>query len=111
MAGIPETIYAGDSLSWTEVAGEYPAPEWTMRYAVRGASMLDLNSTPSGVDHAFLATAAQTAALSTGQYSWQSFVSDGTGSGTPPRPERLPSDRTFLRSLPGSTGGRTRRRC
>jgi len=79
MPGIPDTIFAGDSLSWTEVGGEYPAPEWTMRYAVRGASMLDLNSTPSGVDHAFLATAAQTAALSPGQYSWQSFVSDGTG--------------------------------
>ena len=52
MPGIPETIYAGDSLSWTESAGEYPAPTWTMHYAIRGASILDLTSTPSGSDHA-----------------------------------------------------------
>jgi hypothetical protein len=79
MPGIPQTIYAGDSLSWTESAGEYPTPTWTMHYAIRGASVLDLTSTPSGSDHAFLAIAAQTAALTPGQYSWQSFVSDGTG--------------------------------
>ena len=78
MPGIPETIYAGDSLSWTESLGEHPAPAWTMHYVLRGASVLDLTSTPSGSDHAFTATAAQTANLAPGRYSWQSFVSNGT---------------------------------
>ena len=79
MPRIPDTIYAGDSLSWTEMAGEYPSPVWTLHYAIRGASALDLDSTPSGTDHAFTATATQTANLAPGRYSWQSFVSDGTG--------------------------------
>ena len=79
MPGIPETIYAGDSLSWAEPAGEYPTPTWTMHYAVRGASALDLTSTPSGSEHGFLATAAQTSALTPGQNSWQSFVTNLAG--------------------------------
>ena len=79
MPGIPETIYAGDSLSWAEPSGEYPTPTWTMHYAIRGASALDLISTPSGSEHAFLATAVQTAALTPGRYSWQSYVTNGTG--------------------------------
>jgi hypothetical protein len=79
MPGIPETIYAGDSLSWTESAGEYPAPVWTMHYAIRGASKLDLDSTPDGTDHKFTVAAANTASLQPGFYTWQSFVTDGTG--------------------------------
>lgn len=79
MANIPDTIYAGDSLSWTEAAGEYPAPVWTMRYAIRGASKLDLVSTPDGTDHKFSVGAWATRNLQPGFYTWQSFVTDGTG--------------------------------
>jgi hypothetical protein len=79
MPGIHDTIYAGDSLSWTESAGEYPAPAWSMHYAIRGASILDLDATPSGSDHAFTATAAQTGSLTPGRYSWQSFATNGAG--------------------------------
>jgi hypothetical protein len=79
MADIPDIVYAGDSLEWTEGVGDYPAPTWTMHYVLRGVSILDLTSTPSGSDHAFTATATQTANLAPGRYSWQSFVSGGTG--------------------------------
>jgi hypothetical protein len=77
MLRIPETIYAGDSLSWTEVAGEYPAPTWTMSYAIRGASVLDIDSVPDGVDHKFIVSATVTADLVPGFYSWQALVTDG----------------------------------
>ena len=77
MADIPDIVYAGDSLEWTEGVGDYPAPTWTMHYVLRGVSILDLTSTPSGSDHAFTATATQTANLAPGRYSWQSFVSAG----------------------------------
>lgn len=79
MPGIPDTIYAGDSLSWTEMSGEYPAPDWTMQYAIRGPSTLDLVSSPSGSDHVFTATAAQTGSLTPGRYSWQSYATNGAG--------------------------------
>lgn len=79
MADIPDTIYAGDSLSWTESVGNYPAPTWTMHYAIRGASKLDLNSTPIGTDHKFSVGAWATRPLQPGRYTWQSYVTDGTG--------------------------------
>ncbi|TRZ51087.1 hypothetical protein D4S03_05635 [bacterium] len=78
MPGIPETIFAGDSLSWTESAGEYPAPTWTMRYAIRGASKLNLVSTPAGTDHKFSVPYWSTY-LQPGIYAWQSYVTDVTG--------------------------------
>ena len=82
MADIPDIVYAGDSWVWTEDAGGYPASEgWTMHYAIRGASKLDLTSTPDpgGTDHDFSAAAAATAVLSPGRYSWQSFVTNAGG--------------------------------
>lgn len=79
MPGIPETIYAGDSLSWTESAGEYPAPVWTMHYVLRGTSVLDIDSVADGIDHKFTVSATVTANLQPGFYTWQAFVSNGTG--------------------------------
>ena len=64
MADIPDIVYAGDSLSWTESVGDYPAPTWTMHYVHPGASKLVLNSTPDGTDHKFTVAAANTVSLS-----------------------------------------------
>ncbi len=80
MSDIPDIVYAGDSWSWTEDGGAYPATAgWTMHYAIRGPSKLDLVSVANGTSHDFTATTMDTATLQPGRYSWQSYVTNTAG--------------------------------
>lgn len=77
---IPSKITAGTSVSWLVALPAFPATDgWTLTYTlVTSAAQVVVASTPSGADHLFEITLAESADWIPGKYSWQSHVSDGT---------------------------------
>ena len=77
----PTTIRAGDSLSWLISVSDYPADlGWTLKYnLVNADAVILLTSVASGADHAITATAAVTAAYTSGDYTAVKFVESGVG--------------------------------
>ncbi len=73
---IPATLRAGDTWSWTDSLGDYPATTWTLKYALRGygLSTLDITATASGSDHAAAVAAVDTSSLTKGDYKWTAYV-------------------------------------
>ena len=48
----PETITAGDSLTWKRTLADYPAGTWTLKYRLINADgKIDITATASGTDH------------------------------------------------------------
>ena len=75
----PTTIIAGDTLKWsrTDLSSQYPAPAWTLSYALRGPSRIDLTAAPDGERaHQVTVPAADTAAYTPGEYTWAAFVTN-----------------------------------
>lgn len=88
---IPERVVAGDTLTWKDSLGDYPADAagtglagtWTLTTEIVGASadLGTFTAAASGSDHLTTVAAATTAAWSAGDYSYQQFVTendDGT---------------------------------
>jgi hypothetical protein len=77
----PEGFAAGDSVFFDKSVSGYSAADgWTLTYAVRGPSVLDIDSTyitASGSGWQVRLTAAATAALAAGRYTWVSYVTSG----------------------------------
>jgi hypothetical protein len=82
---IPEKINQGDSISWNDVPATDNMGEeisvntgWTLNYAIRGASSLDLVSEDDGSEWLTSMTSAQSAALAAGFFYWQAFATKGS---------------------------------
>ncbi|SRR6266581_1665124 len=76
----PIVLMAGVDWHWTIQLSDFPASEgWTLTYYFRGPSTLDIVATRVGTTDVYdvKATAAQTAALLPGRYSWQGIVVSG----------------------------------
>lgn len=81
LTAIPATITAGDTVGVTLSLSDYPAPTWSLNWALAGVDVLDKDSTDNtddGTSHDLDLTAVETAALGAGNYSWRLRVTDGT---------------------------------
>lgn len=76
----PQTIRAGDFLTWTKTLSEYPANAgWALVYTlINGSSKITINATSSGADHLVSVPAATSANYPAGSYSWIARVTKGT---------------------------------
>lgn len=81
---IPLKITAGDSVSWADFPfrdiwqNSVHAPDWTLKYAIRGAVTLDLTAVGTGSEWWTSISAAQSNSLTPGVYFWQCFVEKGS---------------------------------
>jgi hypothetical protein len=78
--GIPSSLRAGDSWSWTESVSDYPADVgWTLVYSllpVAGSgTKLSISASASGADYAVAIDAATTAGYAAGTYTCSGRVS------------------------------------
>lgn len=73
----PTSLVAGDTASWTRAFDDFPAPTWTLTYAFRfqnGSGKQDVTATTSGTGFAASITAAQSALMKPGLWTWASYV-------------------------------------
>ena len=78
---IPQTLVIGDTWGWTISISDYPAPTYTLKYAIRclDLSVIDITATADGADHIIAVAAGTTAGYSAGDYTWTCYVEKGTG--------------------------------
>lgn len=76
----PRSFIAGATVVWKKSLADYPATEWTLKYAFRGAGATDVNvtATADGDDHLATIASATTTALAPGAWYWQAWVEKGT---------------------------------
>lgn len=78
LTAMPDTLTAGTTVSYTRAVPDYPATDgWTLTLYLAGKSVLNVAATPSGSDYAVALTAAQTAGLAAGVYTWVERVTKG----------------------------------
>jgi hypothetical protein len=71
----PTVIYAGDTLTWSRTVADYPAPEWTLNYAlVKAGKLYTFASTAEGSAHRVAVTSATTATWQAGDYTLTPYV-------------------------------------
>jgi hypothetical protein len=87
----PTSAVCGDTIAWTKSLSDYPANAgWALSYAFRlqqGAGKQDVTASAVGTDFAATITAAQSAVMPAGLWSWAAYVTKTTeryqvGSGT-----------------------------
>ena len=67
----PAAFIAGDTVIWTQSFSEYPATAgWVVTWFFKGPSTFNIVSTASGADHLATLTAAASAALTPGDYTY-----------------------------------------
>lgn len=76
----PDTITAGDLITWKISHGDYPAGDgWALSYALTSATaLISITSSASGDDHLVSVAAATSAAWVAGTYAIQGYVTDGS---------------------------------
>jgi hypothetical protein len=74
----PLSARAGDTWKWTRSLDDYPATLWTLKYRFKHptAAGFEITATASGADHSVTVTAATSAALAAGLYTWIGWVQD-----------------------------------
>jgi len=74
----PTEIIKGSTVKWNKSLSHYSATDgWTLTYAIRGVSVLDITAIANGADHSIVLSATQTAALYEGDHWWQSYATKG----------------------------------
>lgn len=74
----PLDITAGSTVKWKKTLSHYKASDgWTLTYAIRGATILDITASADGADHSVTLSATQTGALKSGTYWWNAYASKG----------------------------------
>lgn len=76
----PTRIFAGDTLEFKISLSEFPASDgWTLYYVLlKSGTQITFNSSADGDVHLIDVAPATTASYTTGEYTWQSYVDDGT---------------------------------
>jgi hypothetical protein len=79
-SSVPETITAGESVSWRVRLSAFPADEsWVLTYTlVKTGVKISIASTADADAHLVELTAATTGAYTAGTYDWQAHVAKGT---------------------------------
>jgi hypothetical protein len=79
---IPLKLAKGDSYTWKDsqatdnLGNSIDSSLWTLKYAIRGSSALDLTASADGSGWQTSITAAQSGALTPGKFYWQSYAVD-----------------------------------
>jgi hypothetical protein len=75
----PSEVRAGDTWTWERSLSDYPAPTWTLAYALlNAAGKISITAAASGTDHLVSVAAATTANYTPGTYSAVGRVTSGT---------------------------------
>lgn len=76
----PDTITAGDLITWKISHGDYPAGDgWALSYALTSATaLISITSSASGDDHLISVAAATSAAWVAGTYAIQGYATNGS---------------------------------
>ena len=74
----PQTIRAGDLISWSKSLQDYPANAgWSLTYTLINAdTKITINASASGADHLVSVDAATSAAYAAGSYTWMARVTN-----------------------------------
>ena len=71
----PLEITAGDSVSWSLYLADYlPSGGWTLKYALRGPDVIDIDTTPDGESHKVDVAGSVSKDWAAGNYSWARYV-------------------------------------
>lgn len=70
----PSKIVSGDSIKWESEFSDYPPTDYTLSWAIRGLSNLDVIAESSGDKFLTTLTATQTSLLLPGQYFYQAYL-------------------------------------
>jgi hypothetical protein len=76
---IPKSIYAGDTIEWTDSLSDYSASAgYILHYTLSGMNKrITIDGVTDGGDHGFTISAADSAAYVAGWYQWQAYVTKG----------------------------------
>lgn len=80
----PQTIRAGDFVTWMKSLADYPADAgWSLAYTlINAAGKITINASASGADHLVAVAATATANYVAGSYIWMARVTKGSESYT-----------------------------
>jgi hypothetical protein len=79
LSALPDCFAAGTTVSYRRSLSEYPATAgWELRLYLAGVSVLSELAAADGADHVVTLTAAETAPLGAGTYTWEERVSQGS---------------------------------
>ena len=71
----PLEITAGDKVSWPLYLADYlPGAGWTLKYALRGPAVIDIDATPDGDSHLVDVAGTVSKDWAAGNYSWARYV-------------------------------------
>jgi len=72
----PETLRAGDTITWRKTLASYPATDsWVLYYRLIAAShKYDITAAAEGSNHLVTVSATTSAAWVSGEYAWTSWV-------------------------------------
>lgn len=74
----PESVTAGDLVTWLIALPDYPASTWTLSYRlINSAGKIDITAGASGDSHLVSVAAATSAGWTAGTYTWTKFVTSG----------------------------------
>jgi len=77
----PDQITAGATVSWSRSLPEYPAPEWTLKYALQapGKDLITITAAASDTAHLVTVSAAATLGYLPGVYTVAAYVQNAAG--------------------------------
>lgn len=81
---IPKTLVAGDSATWKDsrtcdnLRNSISSPDWTLHYAIRGPSVLDITAQDENGVWVSRVLATDSLPLVPGRYYWQAYATKGT---------------------------------
>jgi len=71
---MPSQFFAGDTLEFYVNSAEYPAPAYTLNYAlVNSSGQITITGTADGTDHKISVASATTADYTAGEYQWHAY--------------------------------------
>ncbi|HEX8313009.1 MAG TPA: hypothetical protein VF614_16915 [Chthoniobacteraceae bacterium] len=96
----PAQITAGETITWSRALSEYPAPEWTLKYALQasGKDLITVVSAASGEAHLVTISAGTSLGYAAGSYIAVAYVENAAGS-------RYVVDRRVITILPSPLSG------
>jgi hypothetical protein len=77
----PAHITAGETITWSRALSEYPAPEWTLKYALQasGKDLITIVSAASGEAHLVTVAPAKSLGYAPGSYIATAYVEHAGG--------------------------------
>lgn len=77
---IPRNLTAGDTLSWRDSFSDYKPPEYSLSWAIRGATAINLEAIAVGEEFETTITPALSSSLASGTYFFQAYTRYSGGS-------------------------------